>query len=95
MGGADVTDVLRWAVGIGAEAALPASGATADRWALMATVAAQDLTVARVLEPHLDAVAILAEDGQEAVSSSWGVWAAEGAEPRLVARGRLRTGRGC
>jgi alkylation response protein AidB-like acyl-CoA dehydrogenase len=84
--GADVTELLQWAVGIGAEVARPGSGATAHRWELMATVAAQDLTLARVLEPHLDAVAILAESGQEpAPSSSWGVWAAEGPAARLVA----------
>jgi alkylation response protein AidB-like acyl-CoA dehydrogenase len=87
LSGADVAAVLRWAVGVGATAALPGSGETAQRWELLATVAAQDLTVARVLEPHLDAVAILAEEGQEpAPLSSWGVWAAEGAAPRLVAR---------
>jgi alkylation response protein AidB-like acyl-CoA dehydrogenase len=51
-------------------------------------VAAQDLTVARVLEPHVDAVAILAEAGQTPEpSSSWGVWAAEGPGERLRARG--------
>ena len=87
MSGADVTDVLTWCAGIGADVALPGDGATGDRWELLATVAAQDLTVARVLEPHLDAVAILAEDGQEpSPSSTWGVWAAEGPEARLVAR---------
>ena len=86
--GADVREMLRWSAEVGTWAALPGSGATVDRWELLATVAAQDLTVARVLEPHLDAVAILAEDGQEpAPSSSWGVWAAEGAGPRLDARG--------
>ncbi len=85
--GAHIKDVLRWSVGLSHGAALPGSGATRDRWELLATVAAQDLTVARVLEPHLDAVAILAEDGQEPPpDSSWGVWAAEGAEARLVAR---------
>jgi hypothetical protein len=84
--GADVVELLQWAVGIGAEVALPGRGETAHRWELLATVAAQDLTVARVLEPHLDAVAIMAESGQEpAPSSSWGVWAAEGPAARLVA----------
>ena len=85
--GANVTEVLTWCAGLGAEAALPGQGATGDRWELLATVASQDLTVARVLEPHLDAVAILAEDGQEpSPSSTWGVWAAEGPGARLIAR---------
>ena len=91
--GSDVAAMLRWAVGIGAEAALPASGATAAAGRCWRRSAAQDLTVARVLEPHLDALAILAEAGQEpAPSSTWGVWAAEGPGARLGARRRRRTG---
>ncbi len=87
LAGSDVGEMLRWAVRVGEGAALPGGGATSSRWELLATVAAQDLTVARVLEPHLDAVAILAEDGQvPAPSTSWGVWAAEGPGSRLIAR---------
>ncbi|WP_076258650.1 acyl-CoA dehydrogenase [Intrasporangium flavum] len=71
---------------------LPGAGATATLWAALANVAAGDLTVARALEPHLDARAILAEaiaagydvpvvaDGQ-----TWGVFAAEGPGTRLTA----------
>ncbi len=39
----------------------PASGRTLERWDLLARLAAADLTTARVVEAHLDAVAILAE----------------------------------
>ena len=47
--------------------------------------------MARVLEPHLDAVAILAEDGQEpSLSSTWGVWLRG---PRGTAHRATRQGR--
>ena len=42
---------------------LPGSGATVELWEALATLAAADLSVARAVEPHLDAVAILAEAG--------------------------------
>ncbi|WP_235929027.1 acyl-CoA dehydrogenase family protein [Marisediminicola senii] len=60
-----------------------------DSWEALATIAATDLTVARAVEPHLDALAILAELGQTAgahpdlahvgvdATSTWGVFAAE------------------
>ena len=73
----------------------PASGATADRWELLATVAAQDLTVARVLEPHLDAVAILAEDGQEPAPSRRGGSGRPKARSRVWSRSADDAGRGC
>ena len=88
LAGAEVGEIVRWAVGIGQGVDLPAGGATGRRWELLATVAAQDLTVARVLEPHLDALAILGEAGEKPeLGSSWGVWAAEAPGERLIARG--------
>jgi len=39
----------------------PGTGRTAERWAALTAVAAEDLTAARVLEAHTDALAILAE----------------------------------
>jgi alkylation response protein AidB-like acyl-CoA dehydrogenase len=44
---------------------------------LLADVAAQDLTAARILEAHSDALAILAEAGGDDGSGRWGVFAAE------------------
>jgi len=86
LAGAPVEEVLAWAVRLAEEAPLPGRGATLARWELLATVAAQSLTVARVVEPHLDAVAILAEQGEAPPpASSWGVWAAEGPGQRLTA----------
>ena len=59
----------------------PGAGRTAHLWAALATLGAVDLTVARVVEPHLDALAILAEPR----AGTWGVWAAEGPGVRLRA----------
>ncbi len=81
-----VEKVVAWAPRLGALAPDPASGQTRLRWELLATVAAQDLTVARVVEPHLDALAILHENDDDVPDhSSWGVYAAEGPPPRLEA----------
>lgn len=66
---------------------VPGTGATAGLWEDLAAVAAVDLTLARVLEPHLDAQAILAEAGHPVPRpGAWGVFAAEGAAPRLQAQ---------
>ena len=42
---------------------LPGGGQTGERWAVLAAVGERNLTVARVLEAHSDALAILAEAG--------------------------------
>jgi len=73
----------------------PGSGHTRERFAFLAAVAAADVTAARVLEPHLDAVAILAESGAlgdgDGRRQSWGVFAAEGPASTLAAREREGT----
>lgn len=73
----------------GAAIPRPGGGRTAHLWSALASVAAADLTVARVLEPHLDALAILEQAGEQAGDGTWGVFAAEGpGEPlRATARG--------
>lgn len=57
---------------------LPGVG-TRERWQRLADVAAQDLPLVKVVEPHHDAHAILVElDGRPpARGQIWGVWAAE------------------
>lgn len=70
---------------------LPGTGRTAALWRGLAEMAAVDLTVARALEPHLDAVAVLAQAADAghpvpASSGTWGVYAAEGPGARLEAR---------
>ena len=57
----------------------PGSGLTARRWAVLATAAEHNLTVARVLEAHSDALAILAEAGEPVTQGTWGVIAPEAA----------------
>lgn len=73
---------------VGWPSLLPGTGATARLWGLLASLAAADLAVARAVEPHLDATAILAQTGQvqlAAASGTWGVFAAEGHGVRLDA----------
>lgn len=73
---------------------LPGHGATAALWEALATVGAVDLAVARTLEPHLDALAILAEAGHPAPTGTWGVFAAEGTGVRLRASQPTAAGAG-
>lgn len=82
--------LLTWARELGRHTPDPGSGGTRRRWEVLASVAARDLVAARVLEPHLDAVAILHEaDGVDGSTDTddgtWGVWAAEGPGVRLQA----------
>jgi alkylation response protein AidB-like acyl-CoA dehydrogenase len=90
----DLTRALRFAADQGGAFPLPRHGATRRRWELLATVAAVDVQLARVVEPHVDALAILAEADRTDLApagSTWGVWAAEGPGGRLSATA-TRTG---
>ena len=93
---ADALSLAADLTGRGGAAPVPGTGATADLWLALATLAAHDVGSARAVEPHLDAVAILdqaREAGEVALpvraSSSgrftWGVFAAEGPGAALVA----------
>lgn len=77
----DVTGALRLAHELGARCPLPGHQTTVV-WSVLATLGAADLTVARVVEPHLDALAIVAQadlaEGSGAADATWGVFAAEG-----------------
>jgi len=72
---------------------LPGSGRTRERWAVLAGLAEEDLSLARLAEGHTDALAILAElgVGPPPAGSRWGVWAAQPPGPGLIA---TRTGHG-
>ena len=83
--GEDAGTALRLAAKYGTLLPQPGGGQTAARWAVLAGVAEQNLTVARVLEAHSDALAILAEAGSPPPGGSWGVFAAEAAPHRLEA----------
>jgi hypothetical protein len=73
----------------------PGGGQTAQRWAVLADLATEDLSLARLAEGHTDALAILAELGANPsehnatlsaqAASRWGVWAAQPPGPGLVA----------
>lgn len=86
-----VDRALELAAELGAAVPLPGSGRTAVTWQLLTTIAAEDLTVARVVEPHLDALAILdqADDAPHPEGTgTWGVFAAEGPGLALTATQR-------
>ena len=60
-------------------APLPGSGSTWERLAALVSVGEADLSVARLAEAHLDAVAICAEASRSDLATGLlGVWAAEG-----------------
>jgi hypothetical protein len=67
---------------------LPGGGRTGERWAVLAELASEDLSLARLAEGHADALAILAELGEPVppASGRWGVWAAQPPGPALAAR---------
>ncbi|MDY0908781.1 acyl-CoA dehydrogenase [Microbacterium sp. CFBP9034] len=99
--GDDLPSVLAWCVDTGRTAPRVGEGATAVLWELLAATAHQSVAAARVLEPHLDALGILAQAGTDVSvgrdpwdlrslgvdsRSSWGVFAAEGPGMRVQAR---------
>jgi hypothetical protein len=67
---------------------LPGGGQTSERWAVLAELATEDLSLARLAEGHTDALAILAELGaaRPPAGRRWGVWAAQPPGPGLSAR---------
>lgn len=83
--GEDVAAAVATARDFGSLLPLPGRD-TAARWSVLAAVAAVNLTTARVLEAHCDALAILAEAGADVPrDSAWGVFAAESGGTRLDA----------
>ena len=82
---ADLAATLSWVTSVARPRSLAAT------WELLASVAARDVAAARMLEPHLDALAILDEAAAAGfapdldTSGSWGVFAAEGPGVRLAA----------
>ena len=81
------------AAGTGSTLAKPGSGGTAARLAALADWAARDLSLARLLEGHVDALAILEEAGLEPESGAiYGVWAARPRAGGTTARLTLTDG---
>ncbi|MET0863928.1 MAG: acyl-CoA dehydrogenase [Nakamurella sp.] len=90
---------LPLAVSVGSWLPAPGTGQTLLRWEVLRALAIGDLTAARVVEAHTDALAILAEAAADSAvddvalaqvdagqSSTWGVFAAEGPGVRVEAR---------
>lgn len=69
-----------------AELPAPGSGRTLERWQALARVGAQDLSLAKLFEGHTDALAIMRELGAPPApsGSSWGMWAAEPPDARVI-----------
>jgi alkylation response protein AidB-like acyl-CoA dehydrogenase len=84
--GDDAGTALKLAERYGRLLPQPGGGRTAQRWAVLAAAGERNLTVARVLEAHSDALAILAEAGELVPDGTWGVFAAEAPGCRLEAR---------
>jgi alkylation response protein AidB-like acyl-CoA dehydrogenase len=80
---------VQLAQALGEQVPPPGHGRTADYLSVLGTLGAVDLTIARVVEPHLDALAILDQAGLQPRSGAYGVYAAErpGLEPVRAARG--------
>jgi alkylation response protein AidB-like acyl-CoA dehydrogenase len=87
-----VESALTLARDLGRQAPLPGSGATIDLWETLATLAAADLGTVRAIEPHLDALAILAQAGEPVPDGTWGVFAAEGGDEPLTFDGSTLSG---
>ncbi|MCC4908312.1 acyl-CoA dehydrogenase [Microbacterium sp. cx-59] len=81
-----ITPTLDWVRTVAEVAPLPGDD-TRARWRLLAETARLDVGAARMLEPHLDALAIIAEADRDGVLAepldthgTWGVFAAEGGD---------------
>jgi alkylation response protein AidB-like acyl-CoA dehydrogenase len=86
--GEDIDTAVKLAEHYGRLLPQPGRGQTAQRWAVLAAAGEHNLTVARVLEAHSDALAILAEAGEPVPDGTWGVFAAEAAPYHLEAHER-------
>ena len=65
---------------------LPGDGETIVRWRALAEVAAVDLSVAQLVEGHLEAEAVHADAGRAMPDGLWAVWAASSDDMRMSAR---------
>ena len=83
-----VDHALDRARALGAELPAPGEGRTAELWRELSALGRTDLAYARIIEPHLDALAILRQAGREdpvTPQDTWAVWAAEGPGEPLLA----------
>ncbi|MCO8074086.1 acyl-CoA dehydrogenase [Acinetobacter lwoffii] len=78
-------------VAISEQVPYPASGATLKRWQILSQVSASNLSLGKLYESHLDALAILHELNIPVEQKGlWAVWAAEGGpKPLTLQAGKL------
>src|SRR5690606_19706429 len=78
-------------VEISAQVPYPASGDTLKRWQILSQVSANNLSLGKLFESHLDALAILHELNIPVMKKGlWAVWAAEGGpQPLKLEAGNL------
>ena len=65
---------------------LPGRGETIVRWRALAEVAAVDLSVAQLVEGHLEAEAVHADAGRTMPDGLWAVWSSSTDDMRMTAR---------
>lgn len=83
--GSTPSDRLAFARSVASTTPPLSAGTAGGSFATLAAVAAADVALARTVEPHLDALGILAQaEVPVPEGSSWGVFAAEGPGLRLV-----------
>ena len=76
-----IRHALRDARRLARDLPLPGTGRTRQLWEELSALGRRDLAYARIVEPHLDALAIIAQaDRADLVTEqdTWAVWAAEG-----------------
>ncbi|MCZ2404370.1 acyl-CoA dehydrogenase [Paenarthrobacter sp. Z7-10] len=88
----EIRPALDLAIQLGRKLPFPMNGQTRRLWEALATVSAADVSLARILEPHLDALAIIGQAPDLTVDDipggsdgCWGVFAAEAPGSRLQA----------
>lgn len=84
-----VRHTLRDAQELARELPLPGAGRTRELWEELAVLGRRDLAYARIVEPHLDALAIITQADRPDLTGeddTWAVWAAEGPGTPLRAR---------
>jgi alkylation response protein AidB-like acyl-CoA dehydrogenase len=80
-----IAAVTRLAIAGALRLPLPGSGQTATRFRALSEIAAVDLSMARIAEGHLDAIAIAAEARYPARDGLYGVWAADAPDAKVEA----------
>ncbi|WP_312534235.1 acyl-CoA dehydrogenase [Acinetobacter variabilis] len=87
----NIQTTLKELVQLSDQVPFPASGETLKRWQILSQISATNLSLGKIFESHLDALAILHELNIPANPHQlWAVWAAEGGpQPLQLDEGKL------